>query len=646
VRQITGWEKIVITTYATCASLFHLYTAATGILPSRYQRGFHLFFLLPLAFLFFPATKRSPQDRIPVLDWVLAFLAAVPSLFVIIEAQRLESRWEFVSPVFTSEVVIGILLLIVLLEAVRRAVASAMAWLALLAILYLFFGHYLPGILYHRPYTLKQVIEICYLVVDDGIYGSITGISAVYVSIFVIFGAFIYEMGLGQYFIDLAIRVAGRRTGGPAQIAVISSGCFGTISGSAVANVMVDGWYTIPLMRKIGYRAPLAAAIEAAASTGGQLMPPVMGAAAFLMAEITHIPYLSICVAAAIPAVLYYFSLGTVIHLEALKHRLKPLSELDAVSSSALIKDSYMLLPVVGLVAFMIQGYSPFNAAFKGIVIAVAVSFFKRKTWMTPGKTVAALVSGAKDMIMVAGACACAGLIISVAVNTGFALKFTSLVVSFSQGNFVIASGLIMVSALILGMGVPTTAAYVLAVAVGGPALIRMGGELLSVHLFVFYFAILACVTPPVALAAYAAAGIAKIDPLKTGLEASKLVFAGYIIPYMVIYNPGLMLRGSFIEIFLSIALAFFASFFVAVAMVGYGTKGPLNFLERSLALAAAVILPLPIIFDRASSFFVALGFVALFMAQQRLSKRRVMFAMATQPQQMKERLNEEQAGE
>lgn len=631
-RQLTGWERIVITTYATCASLFHLYTAATGVLASRYQRGFHLFFLIPLAFLLFPATKRSPQDRIPALDWVLALLAAVPSLFVIIEAQRLESRWEFVTPVFTSEVVIGILLIILLLEAVRRAVASAMAWLALLAILYLFFGHYLPGILYHRPYTLKQAIEICYLVVDDGIYGSITGISAVYVALFVIFGAFIHEMGLGKYFIDLAVRVAGRSVGGPAKIAVVSSACFGTISGSAAANVFATGNFTIPMMKRIGYRPQFAGSVEAAASTGGQLMPPVMGAAAFLMAEITHIPYLSICIAAALPAILYFFSVGTMVHLEALKHRLKGFEELDAPSLSVLIKDSYLILPVVGLLAFLIKGYSPFKAAFVAILIAVAISFFKRKTWMTPGKIVAALERGAKDMIMIAGACACAGLIISVVVNTGLGLKFSSLVISSSQGIFFIALALIMVSAVILGMGLPTTAAYVLAVAVGGPALIKMGGELLSVHLFVFYFAILACVTPPVALAAYAGASIAKTDPLKTGFEASKTVFAGYIIPYMVIYNPGLMLRGTFTEIFLSFALALFAAFFIPVALKGYGTTGPLNSLERSLAFAAAIILPFPIIFDRTSSFFVALGLLALFMAQQRLRKRKMMLAMAANP--------------
>ncbi len=631
-RQLTGWEKIVITTYATAASLFHLYTAATGVLASRYQRGFHLLFLLPLAFLLFPARKRSPQDRIPLMDWVLAFLAAMPSLFVIIEAQRLEARWEFVTPVLNSELVIGILLLILLLEGVRRAVAPAMAWLALLTVLYLFFGQYLPGILYHRPYSLKEAVEICYLVVDDGIYGSFTGISAVFVALFVIFGAFIYEMGLGQYFIDLAIRVAGKSTGGPAKIAVFSSACFGTISGSAAANVFATGTFTIPMMKRVGYRAQFAGSVEAAASTGGQLMPPIMGAGAFLMAEITHIPYLTICIAAALPAVLYFLSVGTMVHLEALKYRLKGLAEIDAPALSVLIKDAYLILPVIGLLAFMVKGYSPFRAAFVAILIAVAISFFKRKTWMTPGKIVAALEHGAKDMIMIAGACACAGLIVSVLVNTGLALKFSSLVISSSQGIFLIALILIMVSSLILGMGLPTTAAYVLAVAVGGPALIKMGGELLSVHLFVFYFAILACVTPPVALAAYAGASLAKTDPIKTGFEASKLVLAGYLIPYIMIYNPGLMLRGSLTEIALSFALALFTIFSLAMAVEGYSTTGPLNFLERSLAFVASIILPFPIIFNRTTSVFLALGFLALFMTHQRLKRKKMMATRAANP--------------
>lgn len=631
-RQLTGWEKIVITVYAAATSLFHLYTAATGVLASRYQRGFHLFFLLPLAFLLFPATKRSPQDRIPIQDWVLALLAAVPSLFVIIEAQRLESRWEYVTPVLNSEVFIGILLVILLLEAVRRAVAPVMTWLAVLALVYLFFGQYLPGILYHRPYTLKQAIEICYLVVDDGIYGSITGVSAVFVAIFVIFGAFIFEMGLGQYFMDLATRVAGRSVGGPAKIAVVSSACFGTISGSAAANVFATGTFTIPMMKRIGYRPQFAGSVEAAASTGGQLMPPIMGAAAFLMAEITHLPYLSICIAAALPSILYFFSIGAMIHFEALKHKLKGFDELDAPPRSVLLRDAYLLLPVVGLLAFMINGYSPFKAAFVATLVAVAISFVKRKTWMTPGKIVAALERGGKDMIMIAGACACAGLIISVVVNTGLGLKFSSLVISFAQGNFIIALFLIMVSALILGMGVPTTAAYVLAISVGGPALIKMGGDLLSVHLFVFYFAILACVTPPVALAAYAGASIAKTDPFKTGLEASKLVFAGYVVPYLVIYNPGLMFRGGAGEIFISFALALFSAFFIAVAIVGHGTSGPLNFFERVLAFAAALVLPFPLLFDRTPSFFVALGLLALFIARERLRKGKMTVAVAANP--------------
>ena len=618
-RQLKGWEQYLITIFAVSAAIFHLYTAATGVLASRYQRGFHLFFLIPLAFLLFPATKKSPQDRIPLQDWLLAILSAVPSLFVIIEAPRLEGRWEFVTPILDSELAIGILLVIMLLEAVRRAVAPAMAGLALAAVLYLLFGHFLPGILYHRPYSLREAIEICYLVVDDGIYGSFTGISAVFVALFVIFGAFIYEMGLGQYFINLAVRVAGKSTGGPAKIAVISSACFGTLSGSAAANVFATGTFTIPMMKRIGYRPQFAGSVEAAASTGGQLMPPIMGAGAFLMAEITHIPYLSICIAAALPAVLYFFSVGMMVHLEALKYKLKGLGEIDAPSLSTLLKDSYLILPVAGLLVLMIKGYSPFRAAFVATLISVAISFLKRKTWMTPRKIVSALERGAKDMIMIAGACSCAGLITSVLMNTGLGLKFSTLVISSSQGIFLIAALLIMISSLILGMGLPTTAAYVLAVAAGGPALIKMGGELLSVHLFVFYFAILACVTPPVALAAYAGAAIAKTDPLKTGFEASKLVLAGYLIPYMMLYNPGLMLRGSWSEILLSFALAIFTIIFLAMAVEGYSPGGPLNFLERFLALVACVIFPFPLLFDRLTSFILAIVSFTVFIAKQRL---------------------------
>jgi len=250
--------------------------------------------------------------------------------------------------------------------------------------------------------------------VDDGIYGSFTGISAVFVALFVIFGAFIYEMGLGQYFIDLAVRVAGKSTGGPAKIAVISSACFGTLSGSAAANVFTTGTFTIPMMKRIGYRPQFTGSVEAAASTGGQPMPPIMGAGAFLMAEITHIPYLSICIAAALPAVLYFFSAGMMVHLEALKYNLKGLREIDAPSLSTLLKDSYLVLPVAGLLVLMIKGYSPFRAAFVAILISVAISFLKRKTWMTPRKIVSALERGAKDMVMIAGACSCAGLITSV----------------------------------------------------------------------------------------------------------------------------------------------------------------------------------------------------------------------------------------
>ncbi len=373
---------------------------------------------------------------------------------------------------------------------------------------------------------------------------------------FVIFGAFIAGLGLGQYFIDVACRLAGRSVGGPAKIAVISSALFGTISGAASSNVFATGTFTIPLMRRMGYQPQFAGAVEAAASTGGQIMPPIMGAAAFLMAQITQIPYISICKAALPAALLYFLCVGLTVHYEALRKGLIGLQVLEAPPLRTLIQDLYLILPIIVLLLLMIWGYSPFMGAFVGTVVALGISYFDRQRWMTPRKLIEALDMGGRNMIMIACACAGAGLVISVIIKTGLGLQFTNLVISYSRGIYLFAMFFIMVAAIILGMGLPTTAAYVLAVSVGGPTLIGMGGDVLSVHLFVFYFAIMACVTPPVALAAYAGASLAKTDPMRTALEASRIAVAGYIIPYLFYFNRGILLHGSFLDIILALACA------------------------------------------------------------------------------------------
>lgn len=627
-RELSGIQKRIVLVLTVAVSLFHLYTAATGVLEPRLQRGFHLLFLIPLAFLMFPMTKQSPSDRIPWYDWVWAFLAMLPSLYVILDKDNLNERWEGATDVTTLQIWVGVVVVISLLEAVRRSTAPALAALMILALIHLVFGHHMPGFLYHKKFSIDWIIETCYLFDDEGIYGTLTGVSAVFVALFVIFGAFIHGLGLGQYFIDLACRLAGRTAGGPAKVAVISSAFFGTISGAAAANVFATGTFSIPLMRRIGYRAQFAGAVEAAASTGGQLMPPIMGAAAFLMAQITQIPYISICKAALPAAMMYFFCVGAMVHYEALKYNLQDMDILEQVPGKQLLRDAYLLLPIVGLLALMVIGYSPFMGAFIGTLIALGISYFDRSRWMTPKKIVEALDRGGKNLIMIGCACAGAGLIISVVVNTGLGLQFSNLVISASKGIYLVALLFIMFSAVILGMGLPTTAAYVLAVSVGGPTLIEMGGDILQVHLFVFYFAIMACVTPPVALGAYAGASLAKTDPLKTGFEASRIAVAGYIIPYMLIYNQGIMLRGSFMEIVLTILMAFIAIYLVVLGFEGWFLTY-LNRVERAVLIIASVLIPFPIIFSPIQGIIVGIVLIAgIYFLQKNKQKK----LLASQP--------------
>jgi TRAP transporter 4TM/12TM fusion protein len=626
-RELKGLQHWLIVAIAATASLFHLYTAATGVLEPRYQRGFHLLFLVPLAFLLFPMTRGAPRDRIPAYDWLLAAMAAVPSLYVILDNPQLTLRWEGATPVTTLQMVVGVVAIATLVEAVRRSTAPALALLILLALAYAAFGHHLPGMLSHRPMSFERFIEISYLLDDEGMYGSITGVSAVYVALFVIFGAFIHWLGLGQYFIDLACRLAGRSVGGPAKVAVMTSASFGTISGAAAANVYATGTFTIPLMTRLGYRPQFAGAVEAAASTGGQIMPPIMGAAVFLMAQITQIPYVTIIIAAFPAALLYFFCVGLAVHYEALKLGLRGMDTLEGPPVRRLLRDAYLLLPMGALLGLMVIGYSPFMGAFAGTVTCLAVSVFDRSRWMTPSKIVKALDMGARNLIMIACACAGAGVVISVIVNTGVGLQLSNLVISYSGGRYLPALIFIMVSAIILGMGLPTTAAYVLAISVGGPTLIEMGGDLLSVHLFVFYFAVMACVTPPVALAAYAGAALARTDPIRTGFEASRIAAAGYIIPFLFVFNPGTLLRGSAVEITLAILTSMIGIYLLVLGLGGW-MLGRLSLVERAILIAAAFFVPFPILLTNLQSVVVGLAVLTVFYLLQRAGRARTAAAV------------------
>lgn len=569
-REIHGWRSKAIGAWLVAISIFQLYTATVGIYQARIQRGIHLLFLLPAAFILFPATKKAVPGKIGVINAILAGLALIPPLYIVINADRLTERLEFVDPVMPIEMILGGLMIVLLLEAIRRAVVPAMAVLIGCFFVYMFAAPYMPGVFYAKAPSIAELIEMQYLITDSGMFGSITGVSATFVALFVIFGAFMEITKTGQFFTDLACRIAGRGRGGPAKIAVISSGLFGSISGVAAANVYSTGVFTIPLMKKLGYRAQFAGAVEAAASTGGMLMPPVMGAGAFVMAEITGISYIKIVIAAMLGAILYYVSLIIRVHFSALKNNLEGLTEEGMVSWKQIAKDSYLLIPMIALVVMLLNGYSPFLSANASIAITFLISFVKKENRMTLPVIWEALRLSGTNMIMIALACAGADMVVSIVTHNGLALGIATVITNWSGGHLLPALFLIMITSLVLGMGLPCTPAYIIAITIGGPALMAMGCDILPTHLFVFYFAILAGITPPVCVPAYCAASIAKSKPLETGFEAFKLAIIGFLIPYIFIFNDALLMRGTVAQIITIIVGLVLTMIFTMSSLSGY----------------------------------------------------------------------------
>lgn len=563
-KDLNTWQNKAIGGWLVIISIFQLYTATVGIFEPRIQRGIHLLFLLPAAFVLFPSSKRKNHEKIGIINWILAGLSVLPSLYIVWFHDRLAERLEFVDDVLTIELVLGSIMILLLLEAVRRAVVPAMAFLIATFFGYLFVAPYLPGVFYAKPITFSEIIEMQFLITDAGIFGSITGVSATFVALFVIFGAFMEATKTGQFFTDLACRIAGKSNGGPAKIAVISSGLFGSISGVAAANVYSTGVFTIPLMKRLGYRRRFAGAVEAAASTGGMLMPPVMGAGAFVMAEITGISYVNIVIAAMLGSLLLYASMVIRVHYTAQRENLSGVEESDLVSYGQILKDSYLLLPMILLVILLLKGFSPFLAANAAIAVTFLISFLKKDTRMTPSRIWETLRLSGQNMVMIALACAGAGMVVAIVTHTGLALGIATVITNWSGGQMLPALLLIMVTSLVMGMGLPCTPAYIIAITIGGPALLAMGADMLPTHLFVYYFAVLAGVTPPVCVPAFCAASIARSKPLQTGFEAFKLAVAGFLIPYIFIYNQALLMKGNAFEIItvllaLVLAVMFFA---------------------------------------------------------------------------------------
>ncbi|MBX3619122.1 MAG: TRAP transporter permease [Rhizobacter sp.] len=616
---------------AIAFSSFQIVTAAFSPLSSIVVRAVHVGFLLLMVFLLHPPLRQR------WLGWVLGAAAVATGAYQwVFEADLIQRSGDLTQ----GDMAIGVLLLVLVFEGARRMLGFALPFICLLFLLFGMFGQYLPGALAHRGYGFDQIVgQLSFG--TEGIYGTPIYVSSTYIFLFILFGAFLEQAGMITLFTDFALGLFGRSRGGPAKVAVISSGLMGTINGSGVANVVTTGQFTIPLMKRFGYRADFAGGVEATASMGGQIMPPVMGAVAFIMAETIGVPYVEICKAAIIPALLYFFTAFLMVHLEAGRARLLGLPEDECPDPWVAIRERwYLLLPLAMLIWLLFAGYTPLFSGMVGLALTVVLIFGAALTrgvgptgmrvlvWIAIGSAcsgflkfgigalfvlvavlvaalffvrggretlriaVGALADGARHALPVGVACALVGVIIGVLALTGSATTFAGYIISMGEKSLMLSLVLTMVVCLVLGMGIPTIPNYIITSSLAAPALLKLGVPLLVSHMFVFYFGIMADLTPPVALAAFAAAPIAGASGTRIGMQALRIAIAGFVVPYMAIYDPQLMLQGDW-----TLAGVAYVTLKAVVAIWLWGGTAigfwlaPLTVIERVLALVAAALL-------------------------------------------------------
>jgi TRAP transporter 4TM/12TM fusion protein len=602
-RKIKGVMQWVIFVGLLAFSLFHLYTAIQGQFTAYLQRSIHLGFALTFVFLLYPSTKKGSKTSIPWYDYILAILSVIVGSYWTINYDRLVQSLGGVSGI---DFYIGLLAIVLVLEAARRSVGLPITIIAGCFLLYGLLGNYFPGFLAHRGQSLDGLAHLMFYT-TDGILGTPLGVSATFIFIFLVFAAFLIKTGVGQYFNDLAVAVAGKLVGGPAKVAIFSSALQGTISGSSVANVVTSGAYTIPMMKKLGYKKDFAGAVEASASTGGQLMPPIMGAAAFLMVEFIGrgISYWDIAKAAAIPAVLYFAGIWIMTHFEAKRLGLKGLTDEEMPDRKQIFKKLYLLIPIVLIIVLMLFNMPVMHAALYSILSCIVVGIINPDVKLGIKEIIQALVDGARSALAVAAATACAGIIVGVVVKTGLGLSLATSLVKLAGGSIILTLILVMIASLILGMGAPTTANYVITSTIAAPAIITLLAPdtaqnlipltvILSAHLFVFYFGIIADITPPVALAAFSAAAISGGDPIKTGIYSAKLAIAAFIIPYIIIFSPAiLMIDVSVLSIIWITITAILGMIAIGAGVIGYWYRS-LKWYERLILIAAGLAMIYP----------------------------------------------------
>ncbi len=589
-------SKIFVTVFrwiAILMAIYHLITCVVGIQASQQHRALHLLLACVLTFGCFNFRGKKNGGKTNILDWVLIAATIFSMGYLVVFNKVIENRIAFVTPFTLVQYIAIILIVVLVLEATRRLTGLTLPIACLIFLAYALWGDKLPGVLGHSHFSVKRILEQI-SITSEGIFGSSLGISATYVVIFIILAGFLETTGAGQFFIDLASSVTGTKRGGPAKIAVLGSCLFGSISGSSVANVVSTGTFTIPLSKSVGYPSYFAGAVEAVASTGGQLMPPVMAAVAFIMADNLGVPYISICGAALIPALLYYISLFFMVDAKAVKLGIAGLKKENLPKGKEVLKNGWFLaLPFVVLVALLMMSFTPMMAGFYAILsLLVVLLIFNRKklNWKT---ITDALESGAKGVISVSVTSACAGIIVGVIMITGLGLKFTSIITTVSNGNLLIALILSAIVAIILGMGLPTVPAYIVMSSLVAPALIKMGVAPMAAHMFVLYFAVLSCITPPVAIASYAAAAIADANAVKVGFESVRLAIVAYVIPFLFVYNPVLLFEGGAVDIVICFITATMGCMALTWAIEGV-IEGKIPWWLRIVSLLCAACLVWP----------------------------------------------------
>lgn len=622
VRRLTGIMKWVIFIGLLSFSIFQLYTAIFGQFTAYIQRSIHLGFGLTFIFLLFPSRKRGLKTKVPFYDYILAILSVIVGLYWTINYERLVTS---LGSINQMDFIVGAIAILLVLEASRRAVGLPITIIASLFLLFAFFGRHMPDFISHRGQSMESIVNLMFFS-TDGILGTPISVSATYIFAFLLFGAFLVKTGVGQYFNDLAVSLAGKLIGGPAKVAIFSSALQGTISGSSVANVVTSGSYTIPMMKKLGYKKEFAGAVEASASTGGQLMPPIMGAAAFLMVEFIGrgITYWDIAKAAAIPAILYFTGIWIMTHFEAKRLGLRGLKDEELPNRKEVFKKIYLLIPIVLIIVLMISGVPVIHAALYGILACIIVGIINPDVKFGPKDFINALVDGARTALAVVAATACAGIIVGVVVKTGLGLSLANTLVDLAGGNILLTLVFVMIASLILGMGAPTTANYVITSTIAAPAIIALLAPgvsqelipltvLLSAHFFVFYFGIIADITPPVALAAFAASGISGGDPIKTGFHSAKLAIAAFIIPYMIVFSPALlMVDVTVLEVSWVLFTAIVGMVAIGAGVIGYWYR-KVTWIERLILIVAGLAMVYP---ERVSDVTGLVVFVILLVLQ------------------------------